>query len=296
VSAPAPIDVGEEEFAGVLRRADRTRYLAALFAPESVRPALHALGLYAVELERIVRRARDPVAAEVRLQWWRDAVADRGYGAGATVPLVRALREAMGRYAWPPETLAAMSEARIHDLYADPFADTDAFDGYAGEAHAAPLQLAAMALAMDALGEEDGIAAARSAAVAAGHGGVALAAADTVLAERERLAAGRTHIPLSLWREAGARAPQDDLAEGREPEGLGRAVTLMAAHGAEADEATRTAAAGVAPAARPALLPAFTAQPVLRSAAARPLSPRAPGPLATQWRLWRAARVLSRPG
>jgi len=280
------------EFADDVRTGDRTTYLAILFAPEAARPALFALAAYALELGRIVARAREPLAAEVRLQWWRDAIRNEGFGADAPVPLVRALREGMARYGWPADTLAAMSEARIHDLYADPFADTDGFDGFAGEAFAAPLQLAAMACAIAVHGDDAGFAAARTAAGAAGHGGVALAAADAAQGEARRLAAGRTHIPATVWQAAGVADIRAHIEAGTVPVELPAAVTAIAAHGEAADRAFRAAAGGADPAVRPALLTAFTARRALAAARKHPEAPREPGPLATQWTLWRAARSL----
>ncbi|WMS42406.1 squalene/phytoene synthase family protein [Acuticoccus sp. MNP-M23] len=283
------------DFAADVRTGDRTQYLATLFAPESARPALYALAAYRLELARIVARARDPLAAEVRLQWWRDAIRNEGFGEGAPVPLVLALRDGMARYGWPAETLAAMSEARIHDLYADPFEDTDGFDGFAGEAFAAPLQLAAMAHAIAHHGEEAGFAAARTAAGAAGHGGVALAAADAALGEAQRLGAGRTHIPATLWQAAGVANIAAHIEAGTVPDALPAAVRAIVDHGEAADAAFRGALKGADPAVRAALLPAFTARPALAAARKRPAAPRMPGPLGVQWTLWRAARRLG-PG
>ena len=104
-------------FADEIRTHDRTAFLATLFAPEAARPALLALAAYRIELRRIVERARDPLAAEIRLQWWRDALTGAGEAGG--VPIAVALQEAAARCRWPAETLAAISEAHIYDLYAD---------------------------------------------------------------------------------------------------------------------------------------------------------------------------------
>jgi phytoene synthase len=279
-------------FLDEVRTHDRTAFLAALFAPEAARPALLALAAYRIELRRIVERAREPLAAEIRLQWWRDALSGAGEGGG--VPLVIALREAMARWHWPAETLTAMSEAHIHDLYADPFETWDAFDGHAGEAYGAPLQLGAMAVAGAALGPEPGLAAARTAATAAGWAGVALAAADTVATFADRFARGRTHVPASAWREATGSDLAAALSAGAPGERAADAVRAVVAHGRRADDAFRAALPAVAAPARPALLPGFTARAVLDAADRAPLGPRLPSPFAVQWRLWRAARRLRR--
>ncbi|MEM8662519.1 MAG: squalene/phytoene synthase family protein [Pseudomonadota bacterium] len=282
------------DFSAALRGADRDAYLATLFAPEAVRPSLAALALYQAELSRIVSRANEPLAAEVRLQWWRDAIRDEGFGAGTSVPLVEALRAGMERYAWPADTLCAISEARIHDLYADPFADLDQFDGYAGEVFGAPMQLTAMALATEAFGGRDGLGIARSAGTAAGYGGVVCAAAEAVLGERSRLERGRTHVPDAVWQEAGGANVRDDLAAQRTPPALEAAMTKMITHGLDAAANMLASVAGLPPAVRMAVLPAFGPARALRRGLHNPGAVRQPGPLVRQWHLWRDARRLGR--
>ncbi|MEM9222501.1 MAG: squalene/phytoene synthase family protein [Pseudomonadota bacterium] len=282
------------QLAQELRQANRSAYLATLFVPEAVREAIAALALYGVELDRIVARAREPLAAEVRLQWWRDAIRNEGFGEDAPIPIVEALREGMDRYGWPADTLCAMSEARIHDLYSDPFPDTSAFDGYAGEVFAAPMQLAAMAVGVARFGPEDGPVAASAAAQAAGYGGVALAAADAAEGEIQRLRLGRTHIPETLWKGEGTMSLRAALTDGAVPETADEAVRAMAAHGDAADKEFRAAMDLITAPLRVALLPAFGARPVLRAVAANPLAPRLPGQLITQWRMWWDARRLAR--
>lgn len=283
------------DFAPEVRAADRNAYLTILFAPEAVRPALFALRAYGLELDRIVARAREPLAAEVRLQWWRDAIRGEGFGEGGTAaPLVAALSEARATFGWPADTLAAMSEARIHDLYADPFETLDDFDGYAGEVHSLPMQLAAIAMAVHGRGAVAGSAVARSAASAAGYGGVALAAADTVLTETARLAAGRTHVPRAVWQEAGAPPIEEFLAGEATPAALADALRAIARHGLAADARMTAELSSVDTEARGALLPALWARPILEAALKQPLSARAPGPLRAQWRIWRNARRLAK--
>ncbi|RAH99704.1 hypothetical protein DLJ53_18225 [Acuticoccus sediminis] len=279
-----------------VRDGDRTRWLAALFAPEPTRPALHALAAYRLELKRIVETVSDPMAAEIRLQWWRDAIRNEGYGAGRSVPLVDHLRQGAERYRWPLETLCAVSEAFIHDLYADPLASWDDFDGYAGEGQGALVQLAAMALCVDALGADDGLAAARSAGTAAGYAGVVLAAADVASSVPRRFARGVSLVPSSVWREATGEEQGASMSAGRLPEGAGRAASAVAGHGEAAHRAMREHIAGVAPAARAAFLPALAARRHLALAARAPLSEPQPAVWRTQIDLWRAARWVNRAG
>ena len=61
--------------AALVREHDRDRYLATLFAPAETRDALFALYAFAAEIGRVRDVAREPMPGEIRLQWWRDAIA-----------------------------------------------------------------------------------------------------------------------------------------------------------------------------------------------------------------------------
>lgn len=60
--------------ADFVRRHDPDRFLCALFAPAAKRDALLALTAYNHELARAREAATNPIAAQIRLQWWRDVV------------------------------------------------------------------------------------------------------------------------------------------------------------------------------------------------------------------------------
>ncbi len=56
------------------RTQEPDRYLAALYAPEPARSRLMALAAFQGEITRIPATVREPLLAEIRLQWWRDAL------------------------------------------------------------------------------------------------------------------------------------------------------------------------------------------------------------------------------
>jgi len=114
----------------LVRAADKDRYLTALFLPAEIRP--HALALFAfnIEASAIRERAREPLAGEVRLQWWRDVLADNAAGSIAGNPVAAALAATIDRYRLPVTTLERLIEAREFDLYDDPMPSTAAFDAY----------------------------------------------------------------------------------------------------------------------------------------------------------------------
>lgn len=60
----------------LVRRHDPDRFLCALFAPAEVRTAVFALIALNHELARAREVTQSPIAALIRLQWWRDALAE----------------------------------------------------------------------------------------------------------------------------------------------------------------------------------------------------------------------------
>ena len=117
-----------------MREAARThdfdRYLAALLAPPAARADLIVIAAFAGELARIPHVVREPMMGEIRLQWWRDAIAGFATGAATGHPVADALGELARRRKLPREELLAAVDAREADLYADPFADEAALDRY----------------------------------------------------------------------------------------------------------------------------------------------------------------------
>ena len=65
-----------DEVAAIAREGEPDRYLAALLAPAPEREALLALAAFAAELTRIpLRVVQEPMMGEIRLEWWRTALA-----------------------------------------------------------------------------------------------------------------------------------------------------------------------------------------------------------------------------
>ena len=57
-----------------VRRADPDRFLTSLFAPAEAREALWTLYAFNHELARAREVVREPMLAQIRLQWWREVV------------------------------------------------------------------------------------------------------------------------------------------------------------------------------------------------------------------------------
>ncbi|NEX45037.1 phytoene/squalene synthase family protein [Pseudotabrizicola algicola] len=129
--------------AALVQRGDPDRFAAVMAAPQSARARL--LPLYALNLE--VARApwvsKEAMIAEMRLQWWRDVVAEPGPRAHeVAAPLHDLIQSAR----LPLDVLDRMIEARRWDIYSAPFEDQAALDAYLEDTGAGLMWLTACAL------------------------------------------------------------------------------------------------------------------------------------------------------
>ena len=100
-----------------VRAADRDRFLGALFAPEPARSGLLALLAFDHELARTRTVTREPMLARIRLEWWREAVAEAaGAGRPRAQPIVESLSETMQRHRLAAESLVALIDAREEEI------------------------------------------------------------------------------------------------------------------------------------------------------------------------------------
>lgn len=262
-----------------VRAHDRDRYLAALFAPAEQRPWLHALYAFDIEVASIGRRVREPMAGELRLQWWREVVdGDRAEEAAAH-PVAAALLRTLQAAALPRELPQALLDARSFDLYRDPMETAAQFEAYAGDTDGGVIALAACAL-----GVREGV------ADAAREAGIAAAYAQALRRFPADTADGRLYLPGEVLEAHGAEAA--DVFAGRTTPAL---IAALADIARRAGGHYRAAAIEEVPrAARPAFLHAALAPLLLGKVGARGYDPFVT-PLAVpqwrrQWRLWRAAR------
>jgi 15-cis-phytoene synthase len=130
-----------------VRRADEDRYLASLFAPTENRPLLFALYCFNHELARASEVARDPLAAEIRLQWWRDALEAARGGQPRAHPVAVGLAEILRRDPAQTADLEALIHARAVESSPAPFATLAAMESHARATSARLMQAAARLLA-----------------------------------------------------------------------------------------------------------------------------------------------------
>jgi phytoene synthase len=77
--------------AELVRDRDRDRYLATLYSPAAVRPALFALHALDLELAQAVATTTEAMLGEIRLAWWREALAKLDTAPPPAQPVLAAL-------------------------------------------------------------------------------------------------------------------------------------------------------------------------------------------------------------
>lgn len=214
----------------MLRDTDRDRYLACLLSPADKRDSLAALYAFNAEIARIRDSVREALPGEVRMQWWRDLIDGNPHGDSQSHPVAAALLTTIEQYRLPRPVLGNMIEARIFDLYDDPFEDRNALEGYAGETASALIQLASLVLSADDAAQS---------AEAAGHAGVAQAMAGMLLLMPLHRRRGQVYIPADMLAAAGL--DRETFLEGEDRQRIGIAVEIFAAHALDHIEKARRA-------------------------------------------------------
>lgn len=177
--------------AALVQRHDRDRFLTTLFAPAQVREDLLALYAFNYELAKIRETVHEPMMGRIRLQWWRDAVAEIAAGQAprqheVAEPLARTIRA----HRLSQAVLGRMIDAREQDLLSDPPATMAELEDYA-DATGGGLNL--LALEILSVADPNG-----SAATAARHVGVAYALVGLLRATTYYARFGRSFIPARL--------------------------------------------------------------------------------------------------
>jgi phytoene synthase len=253
-----------------------------LFAPADRRSALFALYGFNAEIARIRDVVSEPLAGEVRMQWWRELLDGEARGDSTAHPVAAALLEAIAQYRLPRQALANCIDARVHDLYDDPFPTIGDLEGYCGETSSAIIRLATLILAGRNSGPPD----------AAGHAGVAYAITGLLRALPFQAARGQVFLPAETMERHGVA--REDILAGRATPALLAALAELRQHARRHVAAYRSFAPAVPPAARPAFLPVALVEPTLSIMDRVGYQPFQGVVELAQWRrqwaLWRAAR------
>ncbi len=270
-----------EHCANLVREADRDRYLATLFAPAEHRDALLSLYAFNVEIARVRDLAREPMPGEIRLQWWREALAGERDTEAEAHPVASALRETLPPYGLSTDPLQALIDAHTFDLYDAPMASLQDFDDYASATRGAVFAVAAAILG--GLKPET--------QTLSRHAGIAYTVAGVITNLPLNAARRQLYLPQELLGRHGV-VPEAVLAR-ENREGLRAALSDLRAHAREHLAAAQAELQGIPPSALPALLPVATVGATLRRTEQLGAEPFVPQPVSLihrQWLLWRAAR------
>jgi len=275
-----------EYCAALVREADRDRYLATLFAPADERGALFALYAFNAEISRVRALAREPMPAEIRLQWWHEVILGERTGEAAANPVAGALLATLSRHRLPPEELIGLIEARRFDIYDEPMASVAELRTYAQRSAAPIFDLAARILTGGPTTESTGIAA------QAGH---AQTIADMLALLPQHAARHQLYIPLDILRHDQARA--DDIFAMRATPELRAVLVELRFHARR--YLTQVARSELPEKAKPAFLslaPLWQWLLDMERPGYDPFRPQQVAPWRRQWRIWRAAKFFPRIG
>jgi phytoene synthase len=264
----------------VVRRADKNRFLAGLYAPTAKRAHLYALHAFAHEIARVAEVAQQPMAGEIRLQWWRDALSGERSGEALANPVAAALLATIRDCTLPAQRVIDLIDAHAFDLYDEAMSSLAELDRYAERTSGAIFALSARILGGS---EEPRIAAAASA-------GIAYAVAQRLRTFPHDVARRQLFVPLDLLAQHGVT--REEIEARHNSAGLRATLAVLREHACAAFDQLRSAARAVPDSCAPAFLPAVIVPALIARLenAADPFAFVEVPPWRRQWAIWSAAR------
>ncbi len=198
----------------LVRQYDRDRFLTSLFAPPALRPRLHTLYAFHVEVSRIRETVTEPLIGQMRIQWWRDVLdalkqeepPPKGH------PVAEPLALLIEQTDLPFGMFNALLDARAQDVAEEPVETLSQLKEYS---HGTSSVLSLLALRC--LGVFDDTTEEAIQCV-----GMAWALTGIVRAVRHHALAGRCQLPSRMMEEAGL-----SLQDLQSPERCHKAVPLL---------------------------------------------------------------------
>lgn len=190
--------------AELVRRGDPDRFLAVMAAPVAARTQLFPLFAFNLEVARAPWVTEEPLIAEMRLQWWRDVVANAASGAARAHEVAGPLHDLIRDFGLPVAVLDRLIAARRRDILRDPADGTAGLTAYLEDTGGGLLWLAARALGAPDRAES-----------AIRSYGWATASAGYLRAVPELAACGRQPVPAEMKTADLARLGLERLAAAR---------------------------------------------------------------------------------
>jgi 15-cis-phytoene synthase len=279
-----------EAAANLVKLRDRDRYWSALFAPASKRCSLLALYAFNAELNHIAISTSEPMAAQIRLQWWRDAIDLASPDTKTGNPIADALAAVIFENNLPKTRFIELADARTPELFGDPPADIQALKAALQATGGAVFELAASILSQSGHAGLDGTEVARK---AAGHAGLAYGLTQALRTVPLQLSQRKLLLPPSYFESRGVDMAA--LYAGNAGASFGAALADLRGAANRALQQFRALAPELDPAVWPAFLPLTLVKPYLKAMAAPSFEPLhsavSLNPVRKFWRIWRAARL-----
>jgi len=123
-----------------VRQGARDQYLSNLLLPQDIQPLAMVLDALHIELTNIALMRGEPIARQIRLQWWVEVFSGERSGEGEGHPIAAACLRLAEQGHLNLDVLSAKAQAHVRELFADPFEDKNALEGWAGDTRATTLQ------------------------------------------------------------------------------------------------------------------------------------------------------------
>lgn len=262
----------------LVRERDRERFLSALFAPAGKRPHLFALYAFDLEIAHVPNAVREPMAGEIRFQWWREAIAGERVEEAKANPVAAALLNTTKEQSLSEKSLIEMIDARRFDLLGEPMASREQLATYLDQVFGAIIGLTVKILAPSFEN-----------ANAANFGGRAIGLTQILRDFARDAAGGRLFVPLD--RLAIHEVHTASVLAGENSDGLRRTLAEMSETAAGCIDRLRSY--DIPQAALPAFLP-VAMTPIYLARLRRIRDPFRSSVvlsgLRSQFEIWRAAR------
>lgn len=136
-----------DDCAAMVARADPDRFASAMTAPLPARGDLMVLYAFNLEVAKAPWVTSEPMLAEIRLQWWADALEEIARGQPARAhEVVTPLAALIQNKSLDPAPLTALIEARRADIHPDPPENWNTLWTYLEDTAGGLMQTAARAL------------------------------------------------------------------------------------------------------------------------------------------------------
>lgn len=264
----------------LVRDRDRERFIAALFAPSARRPELFALYAFDLEIAHVADAVREPMAGEIRFQWWREVLQGKRGEEAMANPVAAATLATISK-GLPRELLLGVIDAHARDLDSVSFETFEEIIAYADATAGAVVSLAGTILGADGAAH----------AQAALYAGRALTITNVLRTFARDVSKDHLRIPLDLLAAHGVHTASVSAGENS----VGLRAALREFRGRALDEYASFQGLSVPP----EILPAFLVLPLVPLRLAQ-MSRNTYDPFRTslelsklraQFTIWRAARA-----